>query len=232
MVEIHIFSMSCIALIPARGGSKGIPRKNIKPFNSKPLIYWSIKIALESNKVDRVIVSTEDEEIADIARSFSAEVPFMRPKKYSMDNSSGLEPILHALETIPNINDLLILQPTSPLRRLEDIEGIFNQRSKFNSYSAVSLTLSKKPCDLFFQLGNNMKILSNRDTLSSKPRQEYKKRFYLNGSLYLSTKESIFKNKSLVTHDTVGYIMPEEYSIDIDTPFDWMIAEYLMESLT
>ena len=86
--------MSCVALIPARGGSKGIPRKNIKPFNSKPLIYWSIKIALESNKVDRVIVSTDDEEIADIARSFSAEVPFMRPKKYSMDNSSGLEPIL------------------------------------------------------------------------------------------------------------------------------------------
>ena len=72
--------MSCVALIPARGGSKGILRKNIKLFNSKPLIYWSIKIALESNKVDRVIVSTEDEEIADIARSFSAEVPFMRPK--------------------------------------------------------------------------------------------------------------------------------------------------------
>ena len=128
---------------------KRYSQKNIKPFNSKPLIYWSIKIALESNKVDRVIVSTEDEEIADIARSFSAEVPFMRPKKYSMDNSSGLEPIMHALETIPNINDLLILQPTSPLRRLEDIEGIFNQRSKFNSDSAVSLTLSKNLATFF-----------------------------------------------------------------------------------
>ena len=224
--------MSCIALIPARGGSKGIPRKNIKPFNAKPLIYWSIKIALESNKVDRVIVSTEDEEIADIARSFSAEVPFMRPKKYAMDNSSGLEPIIHALETIPNIDDLLLLQPTSPLRRLEDIDGIFDQRSKFNTDSAVSLTLAKKPCDIFFQLGNNMKIISTKDTLSFKPRQEYRKRFYLNGSLYLSTKESILKNKSLVTTDTVGYIMPEEYSIDIDTPFDWMIAEFLMESLS
>ena len=223
--------MSCIALIPARGGSKGIPRKNIKPFNSKPLIYWSIKIALESNKVDRVIVSTEDEEIADIARSFSAEVPFMRPKKYAMDNSSGLEPIMHALETIPNINDLLILQPTSPLRRLLDIDGIFDQRSKFNSDSAVSLTLSKKPCDIFFQLDKNMKIFSNKKTLSFKPRQEYQKRFYLNGALYLSTKESIFKNKSLVTTDTVGYIMPEQYSIDIDTSFDWMIAEFLMGSL-
>ena len=223
--------MSCVALIPARGGSKGIPRKNIKPFNSKPLIYWSIKVALESNKVDRVIVSTEDEEIADIARSFSAEVPFMRPKKYAMDNSSGLEPIMHALEKIPNINDLLILQPTSPLRRLQDIDGIFDQRSKFNSDSAVSLTLSKKPCDIFFQLDKNMKIFSNKKSLSFKPRQEYQKRFYLNGALYLSTKESIFKNKSLVTTDTVGYIMPEQYSIDIDTSFDWMIAEFLMGSL-
>ena len=232
MVEIYIFSMSCIALIPARGGSKGIPRKNIKPFNSKPLIYWSIKIALESNKVDRVIVSTEDEEIADIARSFSAEVPFMRPKKYAMDNSSGLEPIMHALETIPNVNDILILQPTSPLRRLEDIDGIFDQRFKFNSESAVSLTLSKKPCDIFFQLDKNMKIFSSKETLSFKPRQEYQKRFYLNGALYLSTKESILKNKSLVTTDTIGYIMPEEYSIDIDTPFDWMIAEFLMGSLS
>ena len=223
--------MSCVALIPARGGSKGIPRKNIKPFNSKPLIYWSIKVALESNKVDRVIVSTEDEEIADIARSFSAEVPFMRPKKYAMDNSSGLEPIMHALEKIPNINDLLILQPTSPLRRLQDIDGIFDQRSKFNSDSAVSLTLSKKPSDIFFQLDKNMKIFSSKETLSFKPRQEYQKRFYLNGALYLSTKESILKNKSLVTADTIGYIMPEEYSIDIDTPFDWMIAEFLMGSL-
>ena len=224
--------MSCVALIPARGGSKGIPRKNIKLFNSKPLIYWSIKIALDSDKIDRVIVSTEDEEIADISRSFSAEVPFIRPKKFSMDNSSGLEPIIHALETIPNINDLLILQPTSPLRRLEDIDGIFDQRSKFNSDSAVSLTLSKKPCDIFFHLENNMKIISNKETLSIKPRQEYRNRFYLNGSLYLSTKESILKNKSLVTPDTVGYIMPEEYSIDIDTPFDWMIAEFLMGRLS
>ena len=99
---------------------------------------------MESNKVDRVIVSTEDEEIADIARSFSAEVPFMRPKKYAMDNSSGLEPIMHALQPIPNVNDILILQPTSPLRRLEDIDGIFDQRSKFNSDSAVSLTLPSK----------------------------------------------------------------------------------------
>ena len=82
------------------------------------------------------------------------------------------------LASTPNIvNDILILQPTSPLRRLEDIDGIFDQRSKFNSESAVSLTLSKKPCDIFFQLDKNMKIFSSKETLSFKPRQEYQKRF-------------------------------------------------------
>ena len=188
--------MSSIALIPARGGSKGIPRKNIKLFNSKPLIFWSIKLAIESDFIDRVIVSTDDEEIAEVAKSLTAEVPFMRPKELAQDDSPGIDPVIHAINNLQDVKDILLLQPTSPLRRLKDIDGIFNQRSKFNSESAVSLTLSKKPCDLFFQLDNNMKILSSRDTLSIKPRQEYQKRFYLNGSLYLSTKESIFKNKS------------------------------------
>ncbi|MDC3170839.1 acylneuraminate cytidylyltransferase family protein [Prochlorococcus sp. AH-716-E13] len=220
--------MTCVALIPARGGSKGIPRKNIKFLNSKPLIYWSIKVALESSRVDRVIVSTEDEEIADLARSFSAEVPFLRPKKFSKDNSSGLEPIMHALEKIPDIKDLLLLQPTSPLRRLEDIEGIFEKRSIHNADSAVSLTPSKKNLDLFFQIDKNMKIISDSNNLDIKPRQQYLQKYHLNGSLYLSTRESILKNKSLITQDTIGYIMPEEFSIDIDTPLDWVIAEHLM----
>ena len=92
--------MKNIALIPARGGSKGIPRKNIKLFNSRPLIYWSIKSALESNYIDRVIVSTEDEEIADIARSFSAEVPFKRPTELAEDNTKGIETVLHALDNL------------------------------------------------------------------------------------------------------------------------------------
>ena len=131
------FLHTCVALIPARGGSKGIPKKNIKLFNSKPLIYWSIKVALECKRIDRVIVSTESEEIANIARSLSAEVPFMRPKKYATDDSPGIEPVIHLLKKIPNIDDLLLLQPTSPLRRLKDVEAIFEERLKFKADSAV-----------------------------------------------------------------------------------------------
>ena len=136
--------MTNIALIPARGGSKGIFRKNIKLFNTKPLIYWSIKTAFESDFIERVIVSTEDEEIADIARSFSAEVPFLRPKELAEDYSLGIEPVIHALDNLSNISNILLMQPTSPLRRAKDINGIFKLRSKLNAESAVSVSKAKK----------------------------------------------------------------------------------------
>ena len=144
--------MSSIALIPARGGSKGIPRKNIKLFNSKPLIFWTIKAAIESKFVDRVIVSTDDEEIAHIAKSLSAEVPFLRPKELAQDNSSGIDPVVHALNNLQNVKDVLLLQPTSPLRRTKDINGIFELRSKKNTSSAVSVSESGKHIDLFFEM--------------------------------------------------------------------------------
>ena len=108
--------MSNIALIPARGGSKGIYRKNIKIFNSKPLIYWSIKTALESKYIDRVIVSTNDEEIAQISRSFSAEVPFMRSEIFAEDDSPSINTVIHALKNLPYVDNVLLMQPTSPLR--------------------------------------------------------------------------------------------------------------------
>ena len=103
--------MSSIALIPARAGSKGIPRKNIKLFNSKPLIFWTIKAAIESEFVDRVIVSTDDEEIADISKSFSAEVPFLRPKELAQDHSSGIDPVIHAINNLKDVKDVLLMQP-------------------------------------------------------------------------------------------------------------------------
>ena len=95
--------MSFVILIPARSGSKRIKNKNLKLFNNQPLIYWTIKAALESNYLDRVIVSTEDEEIAEIAKSFSAEVPFMRPASLAQDSSQSIDLVLHALQYIPNV---------------------------------------------------------------------------------------------------------------------------------
>ena len=223
--------MERIALIPARGGSKGIPRKNIKLFNNKPLIYWTIKAALESNYLDRVIVSTEDEEIADIARSFSAEVPFMRPASLAEDESQSIDVVLHALQNISNVRDVLLLQPTSPLRRKYDIDQIFEIRSKFESDSAVSISLSKEHIELYFKLDSGNKLYPLNSDLKLAPRQEYEKYYTLNGALYLSDLESLLGNKSFISPNTIGYVMPPEYSIDIDTKLDWEIAEFFMSKL-
>ena len=220
--------MSIIALIPARGGSKGIPRKNIKLFCGKPLIYWSIKVALENKFIDRVIVSTEDIEIAQIATDFSAEVPFLRPKDLANDNSLTIDVVLDILDNLEDVNDILLLQPTSPLRRDEDLSSIFEFREKCCSDSAVSVCSSEKNLALYQELDSKSRIKPYLKDKKILPRQLSKMKYLINGSMYLSSKDSIIKNKSLITSNTVGYIMPEILSIDIDNQFDWLIAEFLM----
>ena len=220
--------MVCVALIPARGGSKEIPKKNIKKFCGKPLIYWSIKTALENKNIDRVIVSTDSQEIADIARGFSAEVPFIRPSALAKDDTPGIETVFHALEEIPSIKDVLLMQPTSPLRRNEDIDEIFKIRKKYNAESAISLNSCTKHPNLIYKLQDTQLIkplLKNSEILN---RQEMKPYYTINGALYLSTREIILEKKSLVHSETIGYVMPQKYSVDIDSQLDWEFAELLM----
>ena len=112
-----------IAIIPARGGSKGVTRKNIKCLGGKPLIAWTIQAATKSKIIDRVIVSTEDNEIADIAIEWGAEVPFMRPSELAQNDSPGMDPVFHALKLLPNYEWVFLLQPTSPLRSSKIIDS-------------------------------------------------------------------------------------------------------------
>ena len=221
--------MGCLALIPARSGSKGIPKKNIKVFNGKPLIYWTIKNALNNKNIDKVVVSTDSEEIAEIAKSFSAEVPFLRPSHLAQDNTPGIATIKHAIDELPWVSDILLLQPTSPLRRKIDIDNIFDLRSKYGSNSAISLTQCSSHPNLIYKLkeSNLIKPLIRESKIEN--RQSMETFFKINGALYLSTRESIEKYNSLITQETVGYIMPEQFSVDIDSPLDWEIAEYLMK---
>ena len=220
--------MSIVALIPARGGSKGIPRKNIKLFCGKPLIYWSIKVALENKFIDRVIVSTEDKEIAQIAKDFSAEVPFLRSNDLANDNSLTIDVVLNILDKLDDVKDILLLQPTSPLRRNEDLTSLFKFREKCCSDSVVSICPSEKNLALYQEIDSKSRIKPYFKDEKILPRQLSKMKYIINGSMYLSSKESIIKNKSLITSNTVGYIMPEILSIDIDNQFDWEIAEFLM----
>ena len=136
--------MSLLALIPARGGSKGISCKNIREFCGKPLIVWSIEAAQNSVSVDKIVVSTEDEEIADIARFFGADVPFLRPKELAHDDTPGIAPVLHALEKLPGFDQILQMHANSPLRTADDIDEIVNKCQEHQTPAAISICESPR----------------------------------------------------------------------------------------
>lgn len=121
-----------LAVIPARGGSKGIPRKNIREIAGKPLIAWSIEEAKKSKYITKLILSSDDKEIIDVAKQYGCEAPFVRPKALAADETPGVDPILHAIEQCPGYDYVVVLQPTSPLRTVENIDG------------AIEMLLAKK----------------------------------------------------------------------------------------
>jgi len=221
--------MTLLALIPARGGSKGIARKNIRPFYGKPLIQWSIEAALAAPSIDRVVVSTEDQEIAELALAGGAEVPFLRPAELASDEASGIAPVLHALAQLQEVSDLLLLQPTSPLRAVEDIEAIVKLRRQAGCASAVSLTPSPKHPAWMYSLTKTDKLKALLINESAYCRQQLPPAYVLNGALYFASKQFLLSEQAFISVNTVGYVMPAERSVDIDTPLDWQWAEFLMQ---
>jgi CMP-N,N'-diacetyllegionaminic acid synthase len=222
--------LKILAVIPARGGSKGIPRKNIRTLAGKPLIAWTIEAALQVKRINRVIISTEDAQIAAVATKFGAEVPFMRPLELTEDDTPGIAPVLHAIQQIPDHNWILLLQPTSPLRSVEDIQGIIQLCEDEGAPSAVSVTeVSKHPLWMFRRddqkrlhslIPNGLEVLRRQDLPSY---------YALNGALYLARTDWLIENQRFLGPETLGYVMPGERSVDIDTPVDWLWAEYLIE---
>lgn len=221
--------MTTVALIPARGGSKGIPRKNIRPFCGKPLLQWTIDAALASDCVTQVVVSTDDLEIAHLARSCGAEVPFLRPAELATDSAPGIAPVLHALELLPQVTDVLLLQPTSPLRTSADIEAIAALRQQAGRRSAVSLTPSAKHPAWMYSLRQDQQLDPLLQLDGAHCRQQLPPAYVLNGALYLASRDFLLREQAFIGADTVGYVMTAERSVDIDTPLDWQWAEFLME---
>jgi len=221
--------MTTLALIPARGGSKGIPRKNIRPFCGKPLLQWSIDAALASACVDQVLVSTDDPEIAQVAMACGAEVPFLRPAELASDTAPGIAPVLHALEQLPQVSDVLLLQPTSPLRTTADIEAIVALRQQAVRESAASLTPSSKHPAWMYSLSVDQLLEPLLQFDGVYCRQQLPPAYVLNGALYLASRPFLLREQAFISPDTMGYVMPAERSVDIDTPSDWQWAEFLME---
>ena len=217
-----------LALIPARGGSKGIPRKNIRPIAGKPLIAWTIEAARAAERIERVVVSTEDEEIAEVARAWGAEVPFMRPAELASDEAPGIAPVLHAIEQLPEHDDLVLLQATSPLRTAAQIDALLAFAEKSGASSVVSVReVDDHPAWMFRR--DDTGALHRYDTNSDAARrQELSALFTLNGAMYWIEIERLRETKALVSPDTLGFVMNAESSVDIDTMLDWRQAELLL----
>jgi len=222
-----------VAIIPARGGSKGIPRKNIKNLNGKPLIAYTIEEALNSKYVDRVILSTEDLEIAEISKTFGAEVPFLRPKELAQDDTPGIEPIIHAINYLLydenyNFDYVMCLQCTSPLRNSKQIDqGIYDIYTK-DAYSAVSVCESEVNPYWMKVIKNGKMVDYLSDNKFYARRQDLPVVYRLNGAIYIAKVEIILNNKNWYTNNTIPIVMDKFTSIDIDDEIDFKFAEFLL----
>lgn len=227
--------MNILALIPARGGSKGIKRKNIVDLNGKPLISYTIEEALKSKYIDddNIWCSTDNKEIASKAKEFGAKIPFMRPKKYAHDDSSSVSVALHALNYAKKNNikfdSLMLLQPTSPLRTVEDINSSIEMMIEKNADAVVSIT---KPNILPF----NMKYLDEDGTIRNYTKKQYNRRqnmpdniYGTNGAIYLVKPRILYNKNSFLGDKNYGYVMNKEKSIDIDSDYDLKIAKLLLK---
>lgn len=219
--------MTVLGLIPARGGSKGIPRKNLKNLCGKPLIAWTIESALKSTKIDNVVVSTDDDEIADIARQYGANVPFLRPSELAKDSTPGIAPVLHAIEHLPNFDSILLLQPTSPLRDVNDIDAVVNFAIQENAESVVSVCESPvHPYWVYTSENKFLKPFFEHEFIAC--RQDLPQALALNGAFYMAKTTWLLENNSFIGSDTYFYLMPKSRSYDIDDNEDWIVVESIL----
>ena len=216
--------VATLGLIPARGGSKGIPRKNVLPIAGKPLIAWTIEAALAAQRIDRVVVTTDDAEIAEVAARFGADVPFVRPAELARDETPGIDPVLHAIGALPGYDRIVLLQPTSPLRGAGDIDAAISMAA--DDRMVVSVTEASH-AEWIFPL-DGAGLLDVGDATPVARRQDMMKRYVLNGAIYVGRCDGLRKSRSFLGPNTAGYVMSAEQSIDIDGPLDWKLAELLL----
>ncbi|MTK11385.1 MAG: acylneuraminate cytidylyltransferase family protein [Clostridiaceae bacterium] len=223
-----------LAIIPARGGSKGLPRKNIKNLNGKPLIAYTIEAAKKSKYIDRIIVSTEDEEIEQVSKNFGAEVPYLRPQEMAQDTSSVVDSIIHMINWLKGKEDykpdyICLLQCTSPLRNYEDIDGAIEKLFKTNMDGVVSVCeVEVNPYWTNVFEGNRLKYFLEQGK-SIIRRQDLPKIYRLNGAIYVIRTDVFLREKTFETDDMTGYIMLNKNSVDIDTLIDFKFAELLLK---
>jgi N-acylneuraminate cytidylyltransferase len=225
-----IRNKTVLAIIPARGGSKGLPGKNIKPVGGKPLIAWTIEAATKSKFIDRVVLSSDDENIINTATQYGCEAPFVRPKELAQDDSPAIDTVLHALQQLPHFDITVLLQPTCPLRSAEDIDNALSTLFSKNAKSCVSVTTpDKSPYWMYVVNGYNRLNPLLDKKLAAKQRQELPQVYVLNGAIYAICTEVLLNTRNFVPHGTVPFVMSKEHSIDVDYQLDLDFVEFLMQ---
>jgi len=223
-----------LAIVPARGGSKGIPRKNLRLLAGRPLLSYTIDAALRASHVGRVIVSTDDDEIAAIAVASGAEVPFRRPAALGTDDATTFAVVRHALETLMAQDGrvapgIVVLQPTSPLRTAAHIDAAIDLWLRTRADSVVALRQIEHPLEWAVSLGADARVapLSPVEGTPTR-RQDAAIAYWPNGALYVSRTAGVLGRDALLGPDTRGYVMTAEDSIDIDGELDLLLAEAIL----
>ena len=218
-----------LAVIPARGASKGVPGKNLKRLAGCPLIEWSIRAARRSRYIDRIIVSSEDAEIIAVAKSLECEAPFVRSAVLAEDSARSIDVVLDAIDRVPGYDVVVLLQPTSPLRTADDIDGTLALLN--DAPAAVTATNATAHPWLVYKPApdGSLKAYVAPQTGASLRRQDLPPAVQLNGAVYAAEVSWLRKHQAFVHEDeTRVWIMPAERSVDIDTPYDFETAERIL----
>lgn len=226
-----------LALVPARGGSKGLPRKNVRPLGGKPLVAWPIEAALASTLVDRVVLTTDDEEIAECGRAAGADVPFMRPPALAADTASSIDVVFHALEelakTDPPYDYIVLLEPTSPFTEGADIDAALAElhagRDAGDAMVGVALSEISHPAySVERRPDGTLKPCFAPDFAHLARRQDLSEVFFLEGSLYLTDAEAFRRERSFYHKRTLPYVVPRWKALEIDALIDFLFAEAIL----
>lgn len=224
-----------VAIIPARGGSKRIPRKNIKEFCGKPMIAWSIEAARKSGVFDRIIVSTDDDEIADVARQYGAEVPFMRPAELSNDFAGTIPVIRHATDWLINkgckVDFVCCIYATAPFIRAEDIAQGLRKLNEKNGDYAFTVTSFPYPVQRALKVNEQQRISMFSPEMFNVRSQDLEEAWHDAGQFYWGTSLAWLNEKPIFSADSYSIELPRELVQDIDTPEDWRVAEWLFKAM-
>lgn len=227
--------MRVLGIVPARGGSKGIPRKNVRLLGGRPLLAHTADAALAARRLSRVVLTTDDEEIAEAGRRCGLEVPFLRPAELARDDTPTLPVLQHAVAELERAGDrfdaVCLLQPTSPLRRAGDIDGCIELLASEGLDSVVSVLPvphEHNPHWVYFRDAEGLLRLSTGEEQPIPRRQELPPAFYRDGAVYVVRRDVLMNGGSLYGRRLGGYLTDPARNVNLDTPADWDRAERLL----